>query len=63
MRTIELLDQGITQTDIALHLNVDVSMISRWKIQRKQIIEGAASKQRQLSTKHRPGLKYSTVLS
>ena len=63
MKAIDLLDQGIPQTDIALQLNVDVSMISRWKIQRRKIIEGAASKHRQLFTKHRPGLKYSTVFS
>ena len=63
MKDIDLLDQGIPQTDIALQLNVDVSMISSWEIQRTQIIEGAALKHRQLFTKHRPGLKYGTVFS
>ena len=63
MKAIDLLDQGIPQTDIALQLNVDVSVTSRWKSQRKQIIEGVASKHRQLCMKHRPGLKYSTVVS
>ena len=63
MKTIDLLDQGIPQTDIALQLNVDVSMISRWKTQRKQVIEGAASIHWQLFTKHRPGLKDSTAFS
>ena len=63
MTAIDLLDQGIPQIDIALQLNVDVSMISRWKIQRKEIKEGAASKHRQLFVKHRPGLKYSTAFS
>ena len=54
-------DSGTLATDVAFQNNIDKSLVSRWLDRRKDTIDGAANKHRQLFKKNRRSINHDAV--
>ena len=61
MNVINELDEGVCAEDVAFNNRIHKSLVSKWKCVRKEIIDGAASKQLKLLKKGRKTKKHNAM--
>ena len=61
MNVINELDEGVCAEDVAFNNRIHKSLVSKWKCVRKEIIDGAASKQLKLLKKGRSTKKHNAM--
>ena len=61
MDIIQQVESGIPHIDVVFNNNIDKSLVSRWKQNKKNIIDGASDQNRKLFKKKRKSTKHETL--